>query len=73
LELLPDLITSYYCVSLCIKGIHYLKCEIEKENLELPGFYPDWANPTYQIVRVFVFAFMLIVIFPYLPGSDSPI
>ena len=73
---LPNLITILVIIFVfryVLKGIYYLKCEIEKENLELPGFYPDWANPTYQIVRVIVFAFMLIVIFPYLPGSDSPI
>jgi small-conductance mechanosensitive channel len=39
----------------------------------LSGFYPDWANPTYQIIRVIVFAFMVVVIFPYLPGSDSAV
>jgi hypothetical protein len=35
-----------------------------KKEFRITGFYPDWANPTYQIVRVIVFAFMLIVIFP---------
>jgi small-conductance mechanosensitive channel len=51
----------------------FFKHEIEKGNLKIPGFYVDWANPTFQIIRVLVFAFMLIVIFPYLPGSNSPI
>ena len=41
--------------------------------MTIPGFYPDWANPTYQIARVLILAFMLIVIFPYMPGSDSQI
>ena len=54
-----------------LKGIHYLKNEIEKGNLAIPGFYPDWAAPTYQIIRVIVIAFMFILIFPYLPGSNS--
>ncbi|HEX5002939.1 MAG TPA: mechanosensitive ion channel domain-containing protein [Bacteroidia bacterium] len=53
--------------------IRYLKTEIESERLKLTGFYADWANPTYQIVRVLLVAFMIIVIFPYLPGSDSPV
>ncbi len=73
---LPNLITIIVVVFVfryVLKGIHFLKMEIEKGNLSLPGFYPDWANPTYQIVRVLVFAFMVIVIFPYLPGSDSPV
>lgn len=54
-----------------IKFVRFLKTEIERGKLTIPGFYKDWANPTYQIVRVLILAFMLIVIFPYLPGSDS--
>ena len=56
-----------------LKGIGFLKNEISKGALSIPGFYSDWANPTYQIVRVVIIAFMLVVIFPYLPGSDSPV
>ncbi|WP_311946777.1 mechanosensitive ion channel family protein [Mucilaginibacter terrae] len=56
-----------------LKFFRYLKTEIERGKLTIPGFYPDWANPTYQILRVLVMAFMLIVIFPYMPGSDSPV
>jgi small-conductance mechanosensitive channel len=29
--------------------------------------------PTFNIVRVLLYAFMFIVIFPYLPGSESPV
>ncbi|MEO6521905.1 MAG: mechanosensitive ion channel domain-containing protein [Mucilaginibacter sp.] len=54
-----------------LKFVKFITTEIEKGQLKVPGFYADWANPTYQIVRVLVLAFMLIVIFPYLPGSDS--
>lgn len=73
---LPNLITILVIIFVfryVLKGIRFLKNEIEKGNLELSGFYPDWANPTYQIIRVIVFAFMVVVIFPYLPGSDSPV
>lgn len=73
---LPNLITIIVIIFVfryVLKGIHFLKNEIEKGELKIPGFYPDWANPTYQIVRVLVFAFMIIVIFPYLPGSESPV
>jgi small-conductance mechanosensitive channel len=73
---LPNLITIIVIIVFfryVMKGIHFLKGEIENENLKFPGFYPDWANPTFQIVRVLVYAFMVVVIFPYLPGSESPI
>lgn len=73
---LPNLITIIVIIFVfryVLKGIHFLKTEIENGELKIPGFYADWANPTYQIVRVLVFAFMIIVIFPYLPGSESPV
>lgn len=73
---LPNLFTIIVIVFVfryVIKGLHFLKTEIEKGNLHLSGFYPDWANPTYQIIKVIVYAFMAILIFPYLPGSDSPV
>jgi small-conductance mechanosensitive channel len=56
-----------------LRILYYFKTEIEKGSLKIPGFYIDWANPTFQIIRVLVLAFMVIVIFPYLPGSDSQI
>ena len=55
------------------KGLVFLRNEVADGSLKLPGFYPDWANPTYQILRILMFAFMIIVIFPYLPGSDSAV
>ena len=73
---LPNLITVIVIIIVfryVLKGLYFLKLEIQQENLKLPGFYSDWAAPTYQIVKVLVFAFMIVVIFPYLPGSDSPV
>ncbi|MGB3343960.1 MAG: mechanosensitive ion channel family protein [Aequorivita sp.] len=73
---LPDLITIIIIVIVfryILRGIKFFRDEIARGNLQLPGFYPDWAAPTYQIVRVLLVAFMFIVLWPYLPGSDSPI
>jgi small-conductance mechanosensitive channel len=73
---LPNL---FYIAVICaisfyiIKGIRFIFNEIGKGNLTLPGFYEDWATPTFNIVRVVVIIFTAIVIFPYLPGSDSPV
>jgi small-conductance mechanosensitive channel len=46
--------------------------EIKRGNLKFPGFHKDWADPTYKIIRFLVGAFALVMIFPYLPGSNSP-
>ncbi len=73
---LPNLITIVVMIIIfryVMKGVQFIKNEIESERLQLPNFYPDWANPTYQIVRVLLLAFLIVVIFPYLPGSDSPV
>jgi len=71
---IPDLMTILVLLVVfryVFRFVHFIKVEIERGKLTIPGFYKDWANPTYQIIRVLILAFMLIVIFPYLPGSDS--
>lgn len=73
---LPNLITIIVIIIVfrfVLKGLHFLKREVEEEALKIPAFHPELANPTFQIIRVLIIAFMLVVIFPYLPGSDSPI
>jgi small-conductance mechanosensitive channel len=75
-DYVPNFITILVLIIIfryVLRFFWYLKTELEKGALTIPGFYADWANPTYQIVRVLTLAFMLIVIFPYMPGSDSPI
>lgn len=53
--------------------IRFLTKEIETGKLKINGFYADWARPTYNIVRFILYAFMVVVIWPFLPGSDSEI
>jgi small-conductance mechanosensitive channel len=45
---------------------------IEHKTLTIAGFEPDWARPTYKIVRLLVVVFALVVAYPYIPGSESP-
>ena len=75
-DYIPNLITILVLVVIfhyILRFIRYIKSEIAVGNLTIPGFYADWAQPTYQIIRVLVLAFLLVLIFPYLPGSDSAI
>ena len=72
----PNLVKAaiiLYIVNWLLKAIHRITDEIAKENIKIDGFYPDWAPPTYQIIRIFAIAFTIIVIWPLLPGSDSGI
>ena len=44
---------------------------VAKGNVALSGFEPEWAHPTYRIVRIAVIAFALVIAYPYIPGSRS--
>ena len=74
IEYIPNLFTIFviwYAVKYLVRFMHYLATEVQSERLKLNGFYPDWAMPTYHIVRFLLYAFMIAMIYPYLPGSDS--
>jgi small-conductance mechanosensitive channel len=60
------------CTWYVIRFSRFLFHEVEKQNIALPGFYPDWAMPSFKITRFLIIAFAVVVAFPYLPGSDSP-
>lgn len=62
------LLIAFYVTKL----VRILFTEIGKETITLPNFYPDWAQPTYKIVRVLILALTAVVVFPYLPGAKSP-
>ncbi|MGB0887524.1 MAG: mechanosensitive ion channel family protein [Vicingaceae bacterium] len=54
------------------KVLKFFAMEIANERLKIDGFYKEWAKPTLVIVKLIVYVFALVIIFPYLPGSDSP-
>lgn len=60
------------CTFYVIRFSKFLFSEVERQHISLPGFYPDWAMPSFKIMRFLIIAFALVVAFPYLPGSDSP-
>jgi small-conductance mechanosensitive channel len=53
------------------KLVKFFFTAVDKGHITLPGFYPEWARPTYKIVRFLIIVFAGVVIFPLLPGSDS--
>lgn len=65
------IIVIWFAVKYLIRLVHYLAREVEEGRLKINGFYPDWAMPTYHIARFLLYAFMIAMVYPYLPGSDS--
>ena len=44
---------------------------IAEGRVHFASFDQEWARPTYRIVRFVFLAFMLVVAYPYIPGSGS--
>ena len=71
---IPNLFTIFViCLAIryLVRLFRYLAGEVQSERLKLRGFYPDWAIPTYHIICFLLYAFMIAMIYPYLPGSNS--
>ena len=72
----PDLIYIFVIILVfryLIKGFRFVADEIHKGRLTLKGFYPDWAYPTFNIIRILLYAFMFVVLFNHLPYHDSDV
>ena len=71
---IPNLITIIIVVTIArymIRALKFFTKRIEKGKTVIPGFYPEWAHPTFKILQVLLWAFTLAIVYPYLPGSDS--
>jgi small-conductance mechanosensitive channel len=68
-----QIVVIVLCFRYLVKGLHYLTNEIASGRLKLNGFYADWAQPTYLILRVLCYSFMLVMIWPLLPSSNSEV
>lgn len=68
-----QIIVIWLCFRYLLRLIRYFANEIELEHLKINGFYPDWAKPSYYILRVLLYSLMVVMIWPLLPSSDSQV
>jgi len=74
-EYLPSLavlIALFFVARWTIRALSLFFLGVGSRRITLPGFDPEWAGPTYKIVRTLLIFFFLVVAFPYVPGSSSP-
>lgn len=74
LDSLPSLaflVVLWFVVRYLLRLIRTFFRAVERKRIALDGFDPDWAMPTYKIVRLAVIAFGVVIAYPYIPGSDS--
>jgi small-conductance mechanosensitive channel len=55
-----------------IRLVGFVFNQIRQGRIVFESFPAEWADPTNKIARVLLFAFGVVVAFPYLPASDSP-
>ena len=75
LEYLPNLMVIAVIVfigSQLLRLVNVLFTEVGRGTIKIIGFYPDWAGPTAKLIRIMIVVLLLVIIFPYLPGSKSP-
>ena len=75
LNYLPKLFYIVVIVALMyyvMKFVRMLAREFERGNIRIRGFYPEWIQPTYRIIRFLLIAFTVVLIYPFLPGENSP-
>ncbi|HVW97915.1 MAG TPA: mechanosensitive ion channel family protein [Mucilaginibacter sp.] len=76
LHYIPKLLTIiviYLATKYTVRLVKFVSTEVENGSITIKNFYPEWVKPTYNIIKVLLYAFMFVMIFPYLPGSDSDI
>ncbi len=74
LEYLPNLFTIIVIVLVLkysLEVFRYISVKVESEKLKIPGFYPEWAGPTYNLLKLFLYLMGLVILSPYLPGAGS--
>lgn len=55
-------------------GLRMLKLffkAVERGDIDFARITPETAAPTYQLLRILIILFVLVVAFPYLPGGES--
>lgn len=51
---------------------HFIFNSLQDSTITIADFDPDWAEPTYKLVRGLIFIVAFMVALPYLPGWGSP-
>lgn len=68
---LLNMIVIIFVARFILRAVRAVFDQIRFQRLTLQGFYPEWAMPTYSLIRFLVIAIAAVMVFPYLPGSGS--
>ena len=65
------LVVLFYVTRFGLRMLKLYFLALERRQTTLTAFEPEWAMPSYKILRTVVLALALIMAYPYLPGSGT--
>ncbi|MDN0075118.1 mechanosensitive ion channel family protein [Crenobacter sp. SG2303] len=71
---IPDILILaiiYYLSRFVLRRLQRFFDAVGQKRVTFAQFEPEWALPTYKLVRILILAFALVVAYPYIPGSES--
>ncbi len=74
LDYIPSLVflvVLFFVIRYALKMLHAFFNAVDRERLHVKNFEPEWAWPTYRILRVVVLVFAVVLAYPHIPGSGS--
>ena len=74
IDYLPNLFIIALIVVITFYSIRFSRFifdEISRQRLSIRGFYPEWADPTHNIVVFLIVGLAIVLIYPFLPAANS--
>jgi small-conductance mechanosensitive channel len=73
-DFIPNLLFLIVLAAVTRYGLRLIRlyfAAVERGTLKIGSFEPEWAVPSYKIVRTLVIALALVMAYPYLPGAGT--
>jgi small-conductance mechanosensitive channel len=73
---LPDLLILIAVMVIggyVIKLLRHVMAAVGTGDIKLQGFDPEWSGPTYKLGRTLIILILIVISYPYLPGSQSEV
>ena len=73
---LPDFITLVVIIVVgryVVRLLRFSMVAIGAGGLKVEGFEAEWAEPTYKLGRLLIIFVVIMMSYPYLPGSGSDV
>jgi small-conductance mechanosensitive channel len=71
---IPDLIflaILFLVIRFVLRVLRLFFDAVGRKDIVFAEFDPEWAEPTFKLVRLAVIAFAVVVAYPYIPGSNT--